>query len=102
MTSWAHQEFSFQSTIQLDVNNLEWLHVLKKRVVLPIEVRVCQLDSFLDSQLHLLPSGKDCSHFPMGLTNRYHGAHLCMTVMLNMQPLLASTLLSSMSWVDKL
>lgn len=59
-----------------DVNNLEWLHVLKKRVVLLTEVRVCQLYSFLDAQPHLLPSGKDCSHFPMVFTNRYHG-HVC-------------------------
>lgn len=76
--------------------NLEWLNILKKRVFLLTEVRVCQLYSFLDSQLHLLPSGKDCSHFPMNLTSRYHGARLYMTVMLNMHPLLASTLSSSM------
>lgn len=79
-----------------DVNNLEWLNILKKRVFLLTEVRVGQLYSFLDSQLHLLPSGKDCSHFHMNLTNRYHGACLYMTVMLNMHPLLASTLSSSM------
>lgn len=78
-----------------NVNNLEWSHILKKRVVLLTEVRVCQLYSFLDAQPHLLPSGKDWSHFPMVFTNRYHGARLYMTVMLTMHPLLASTLPSS-------